>query len=144
MVVVEAALADEVRRLLPDAKVKILTGAAPWEDMAGALGAARVLVVASGRAKRCDVVRCRETTSAMLRCRPRTLVLEVGGTRDDEALARELALGYRAVADVAAAGGTLRACSRRGLCWRARGGWSRRVRRATLLATSEVLEPEAT
>ena len=68
--------------------------------MAGALGAARVLVVASGRAKRCDVVRCRETTSAMLRCRPRTLVLEVGGTRDDEALARELALGYRAVADV--------------------------------------------
>ena len=60
-------------------------------------------VVASGRAKRCDVVRCRETTSAMLRCRPRTLVLEVGGTRDDEALARELALGYRAVADVAAA-----------------------------------------
>ena len=38
----------------------------------------------------------------MLRCRPRTLVLEVGGTRDDEALARELALGYRAVADVAA------------------------------------------
>ena len=103
VVVVEAALADEVRRLLPDAKVKILTGAAPWEDMAGALGAARVLVVASGRAKRCDVVRCRETTSAMLRCRPRTLVLEVGGTSGDEALARELALGYRAVADVAAA-----------------------------------------
>ena len=99
----EAALADEVRRLLPDGKVKILTGAAPWEDMAAALGAARVLIVASGRAKRCDVVRCRETTSAMLRCRPRTLVLEVGGTRDDEALARELALGYRAVADVASA-----------------------------------------
>ena len=121
MVVVEAALADEVRRLLPDAKVKILTGAAPWEDMAGALGAARVLVVASGRAKRCDVVRCRETTSAMLRCRPRTLVLEVGGTRDDEALARELALGYRAVADVAR--GRPRsarpACSRstRRACW---------------------------
>ncbi|CAH0379110.1 unnamed protein product [Pelagomonas calceolata] len=103
VVVVEAALADEVRRLLPDARVKILTGAAPWEDMAGALGAARVLVVASGRAKRCDVVRCRETTSAMLRCRPRTLVLEVGGTSGDEALARELALGYRAVADVPAA-----------------------------------------
>ena len=103
MVVVEAALADEVRRLLPDAKVKILTGAVPWDDMAGALGAARVLVVASGRAKRCDVVRCRETTSAMLRCRPRTLVLEVGGAREDEALARELALGYRAVADVPAA-----------------------------------------
>ena len=28
---------------------------------------------------------------------------EPGGTRDDEALARELALGYRAVADVPAA-----------------------------------------
>ena len=39
----------------------------------------------------------------MLRCRPRPLVLEVGGTRDDEALARELELGYRAVADVPAA-----------------------------------------
>ena len=103
VVVVEAALADEMRRLLPDAKVKLLVGNAPWDDAAAALDAARVLIVASGRAKRCDVVRCRETTSAMLRCRPRTLVLEVGGTRDDEALARELALGYRAVADVAAA-----------------------------------------
>ncbi len=30
-------------------------------------------------------------------------MLEVGGTRDDEALARELAFGYRAVADVPAA-----------------------------------------
>ena len=31
------------------------------------------------------------------------VAVEVGGARDDEALARELALGYRAVADVSAA-----------------------------------------
>ena len=59
IVVVEAALADEVRRLLPEAKVKILTGAAPWEDMSGALGAARVSSSPPDTRSARGAVRCR-------------------------------------------------------------------------------------